>query len=91
VSSHTGDYSVDSGSNTLQWSVPTISSDQSTGALEFSVETDDTEAFYPVKASFIAPTSLAGVLVAAVTGNDDGEEVTFSQDATVSADEYQVA
>jgi hypothetical protein len=82
---------VDYGSNTLQWSVPTISADQSTGALEFSIETDDTEAFYPVKASFISPTSLAGVLVAAVTRTEDEGEVTFSQDATASTDEYQVA
>jgi hypothetical protein len=91
VTSHTGEWSVDHDTNSLQWSVGTVSAAESTGALEFSVNTADVEDLYPVQASFVAATSLAGVLASTVTLSESGADVGFSQDAVVSTKEYQVA
>lgn len=46
--------------------------------------------FFPVKVSFVAQGSIAGVKVAAVTRVDSSEEVVFSEDATVSVENYTV-
>jgi hypothetical protein len=91
VTSHTGEWTVDDETGTLQWSVGTVSAAESTGALEFTVNSSDVDALYPVQASFVAATSLAGVLAASVTHPDSGADVVFSQDAVVSTKEYQVA
>jgi hypothetical protein len=91
VSSHSGEWSVDYATNTLKWSVGTVSSAETTGALEFSVASADAEVFYPISASFVAATSLAGILVSSVTHSETGAEVSFSQDPVLSTSEYQVA
>ena len=67
-----------------------ISADDSSGTLEFSVAGDDAGTFFPVKASFIAEGSLIGLSVASVTRVDNGEAAAFSQDISVSADDYHV-
>jgi hypothetical protein len=82
---------VDYASNTLQWTVGVVSASESTGSLEFSVNASDAEVFYPVQASFVTATSLAGVLVSSVTDSESGADVTFSQDAVASTKEYALA
>lgn len=51
---------------------------------------DDAGAFFPVKVAFVAQGSLAGIGVTRVTRVNGGEEVVFSSDAVVSAEEYVV-
>lgn len=64
--------------------------DDRSGSLEFSVGGDDAGAFFPVKASFVAQGSLAGVSVASIDLIDGGA-VTFSQEAVLSVDNYVVS
>ena len=64
--------------------------DDRSGSLEFSVGGDDASAFFPVKVTFAAQGSLAGVSVASVELVDGGT-VTFSQEATVSIENYLVS
>lgn len=58
--------------------------------MEFTVGGDDPGAFFPVKVSFIAQGSTAGVRLATVTRVDSEEEVVFSEDATVTIENYTV-
>lgn len=51
---------------------------------------DDAGAFFPVKVTFVAQGSLAGIGVAKVTRVNGGEEVVFSSDAVVNVEEYVV-
>ena len=46
--------------------------------------------FFPVKVSFVAQGSIAGVKVAAVSSVENNESVVFSEDATVSVENYTV-
>lgn len=90
VSSHTGEWSLNPSSHSLDWSIPQVDADDRSGSLEFSVGGDDTGTFFPVKVSFVAQGSLAGVSVASVDLVDGGA-VTFSQEATVSIENYVVS
>jgi hypothetical protein len=58
--------------------------------LEFSIGGDDAGAFFPVKVSFAAHGSLAGVSIASVDLVDGGA-VKFSQEAIVSIENYVVS
>ncbi|TFK56783.1 hypothetical protein OE88DRAFT_1650241 [Heliocybe sulcata] len=90
VSSHSGDWALNPSSHSLDWTIQKISSDERSGSLEFSVGGDDAGAFFPVKASFIGQGSMAGVHVSSVTSLDGEEEVVFSEDATITAEDYLI-
>jgi len=90
VSSHTGEWSLNPSSHSLDWSITLVNADDRSGSLEFSVGGDDAGAFFPVKVTFVAQGSVAGVSVASVD-LVDGKPVTFSQEAVVSIENYVVS
>ncbi|KAI0778833.1 hypothetical protein BD413DRAFT_685354 [Trametes elegans] len=90
VSSHSGEWALNPSSHSLDWTIPLINSEERSGSLEFSVGGDDTGAFFPVRVQFIGEGSIAGVHLASVKRVDDGEEVPFSEDATVTVENYTV-
>ncbi|KAG8901394.1 hypothetical protein FRB99_005330 [Tulasnella sp. 403] len=91
VGTHTGSYHIDSTSNALVWTVPLVSPSQAkSGSMEFTIEGEDTSAFFPVKVDFAAEGSLVGVGVDRVLRSDGEEEVIFSQDATCITEEYTI-
>jgi hypothetical protein len=65
VNSHSGTWTLNPSTHSIDWSIPLITSDadSKTGTLEFSVGGDDVEAFFPVKASFVAQGSLGNIQV----------------------------
>lgn len=63
-----------------------MDSDERSGTLEFSIGGDEASAFFPVKVTFVGEGSIAGVRLASVTRVDTGEDVVFSEDASVSID-----
>ena len=89
VSSHTGEWALNSSSHSLDWTIPLINAEDKSGSLEFSVGGDDAGVFFPVKVSFVGQGSIAGVKVASVT-RIDGGDVVFSEDATISVENYTV-
>ncbi len=90
VSAHSGDWSLNASTHSLDWSIPIISADEKSGTLEFSVGGDDADTFFPVKVNFIAQGSLIDMGVSSVVQASDGSDVEFSQDVTISADDYSV-
>jgi len=90
VSAHSGDWSLNASTHSLDWSIPIISADEKSGTLEFSVGGDDAGTFFPVKVNFIAQGSLIDMGVSSVVQASDGSDVVFSQDVTISADDYSV-
>ncbi|KAN0073688.1 hypothetical protein V8E55_012165 [Tylopilus felleus] len=90
VSDASCNWSLNPSTHALNWSIPRISAEERSGTLEFSVGGDDAGAFFPVKVAFVAQGSLAGIAVVKVTRVSGGDEVVFSSDAVVSADEYVV-
>ncbi|KAI9060474.1 hypothetical protein FKP32DRAFT_1595223 [Trametes sanguinea] len=90
VSSHSGEWALNPSSHSLDWSIPLINAEERSGSLEFSVGGDDTGVFFPVRVSFIGEGSIAGVHLASVTRVEGGDEVTFSEDATITVENYTV-
>ncbi|KAG9009710.1 hypothetical protein FRB94_011565 [Tulasnella sp. JGI-2019a] len=92
VGSHAGSYTMDTNSGALIWTVPLVSSsDNKSGSLEFTVDGEDTTAFFPVKVEFAAEGSLVGVQVEqAVKDVVGGDAVVFSQEVTCQTEEYTV-
>ena len=90
VSSHSGEWALNSSSHSLDWNIPLINAEDKSGSLEFSVGGDDAGVFFPVRVSFVAQGSVAGVKVASVTRVEGGDQVVFSEDASVSVENYTV-
>ncbi|KAH8119762.1 hypothetical protein DFH11DRAFT_5704 [Phellopilus nigrolimitatus] len=92
VASHTGEWSLNASTHSLDWSIPLISAeaDTTSGTLEFTVGGDDAATFFPVRVAFVAQGSVVGMAVGTVTRVDTGEDAVFSQEVTLSADEYLV-
>ena len=90
MSSHTVDWALNPSSHSLDWTISRIDVEERSGTLEFSVGGDDAGAFFPVKVSFVGQGSVAGVRLASVTRLDNGEEVVYSEDASVVVDGYSV-
>ncbi|KAG8927382.1 hypothetical protein FRC03_001093 [Tulasnella sp. 419] len=91
VSSHSGSYSVDPQSNSLIWTIQKVSSTENkSGSLEFSIEGDDTSAFFPVKVDFAAEGSLVGVDVEGATAVDGSPVETFSCEVVCTTDDYLI-
>ncbi|KIP03920.1 hypothetical protein PHLGIDRAFT_76844, partial [Phlebiopsis gigantea 11061_1 CR5-6] len=90
VSSHTGEWALNSSSHAIDWLVGRVDPQERSGTLEFTVGGDDVGAFFPVRVAFVAQGSIAGVSLASVARVDDGGEVVFSEDASVVVDNYTV-
>ncbi|KAI0094166.1 hypothetical protein BDY19DRAFT_1061213 [Irpex rosettiformis] len=90
VSSHSGEWALNGSSHAIDWIVGRVDADESSGTLEFSIGGDDIGAFFPVHVSFVAQGSIAGVRVASIARVDNGEEVTFSEDASVALKNFTV-
>ncbi|CAL1694674.1 unnamed protein product [Somion occarium] len=87
---HAGEWTLNSHSHSIDWIVGQVDAESRSGTLEFSVGGDDPGAFFPVKVSFVGQGSMAGVRIASVTRVDNGEEVVFSEDASITVDSYSV-
>ncbi|KAI0033954.1 hypothetical protein K488DRAFT_77530 [Vararia minispora EC-137] len=90
VSSSTGDWQLNPSSHSLDWSTAIVTPEDRSGSMEFSIGGDDVGMFFPVKISFVAQGSIAGVRLASVLRADNGEAVIFSEDASVTVDNYAV-
>lgn len=90
VSNHTGEWSLNSSSHAIDWNIGRVDSQDRSGTLEFSVGGDDPGVFFPVKVGFVAQGSLAGARVASVAKVEDGEDVPFSEDASLVVLNYTV-
>lgn len=107
VTSTSEKWAVNPSTHSLDWTIPEISAESTTGSLEFNVGGDDPEAFFPVKANFVGSGSIAKVLVSGCLDMlfpfsftfqiDDARqaandnEVAFSQDRTFYVGEFTIS
>ncbi|KAI0059417.1 hypothetical protein BV25DRAFT_1828935 [Artomyces pyxidatus] len=90
VASHSGEWQLNPSSHSLDWSTSLVNAEERSGSLEFSISGDDVGVFFPVKVNFVGLGNIVGVRVASVSRVDTGEEVVYSEDATITADNYYV-
>ena len=58
--------------------------------MEFSIGGVDVSMFFPVRVSFVGQGSIAGIRIASVSRVDTGDDVVFSEDASVVTQSYTV-
>jgi len=93
-----GQWSLNAGAHALEWSIPLVAAapsadgtaNETSGSMEFTVGGEDADAFFPVKVSFVALSSLLGLEVAKVTRVDNAQDVLFSQETTLTVEDFQV-
>ena len=90
MASHSGEWQLNPSSHRLDWTIPLVKGEDRTGSLEFSINGNDVNAFFPVQVSFVGLGNTVGVRVASVSQVDNGEDVVFSEDASFITDNYLV-
>ena len=90
MNSHTGEWQLNPSSHSLDWQIALVTPEERSGSLEFTIDGDDVGMFFPVRVSFVGQGSIAGVRLASVVRADSGEDVVFSEDASVVANNYLV-
>lgn len=76
---------VNQATSNLEWSIPSISEDNSSGTLGFSCAADDADEFFPVTVTYATTTPLCGLDVALVIAADEAAGVIqFSKEVSVT-------
>ncbi|ORX98913.1 clathrin adaptor, mu subunit [Basidiobolus meristosporus CBS 931.73] len=85
-----GHYNFDRSSRCLDWEIPIVDQDNKSGSLEFSVGSDDTNAFFPVNVSFVSEQTYSGIEVSKLELYGTGDEPIYSKEVLLIAEEYSV-
>ena len=74
----------------LEWSIPSINEDNQSGTLEFIMNGDEEEIFFPIEITFTAETLLGGPEIAAVVDGANNEPITFSNEYSLTVPSYTI-
>ncbi|KAK4053585.1 coatomer subunit delta [Microbotryomycetes sp. JL221] len=87
-----GSYSLSPDGQRLEWVLDEVSDNAGTtsGSLEFEVEGDDVDAFFPVVVDFVSQKGVCGVEVLSVSNPADNSPFEFSVDSLLDVEKYQV-
>jgi len=86
-----GSSEYDNKQSILRWKIPVVDSSNPSGSLEFTIPyTGETSLLYPIELSFSSNTTFVGINIAEVVLADGEKPVTFSQEAQVSTESYQI-
>ncbi|KDE04196.1 hypothetical protein MVLG_05357 [Microbotryum lychnidis-dioicae p1A1 Lamole] len=87
-----GSYSLNPETSRLDWVIDEVSvaAGTTSGSLEFEVDGDDVDAFFPVVVDFVSQKGLSGVEILSVTNPADQSQVDFSIDSLLAVDKYEV-
>jgi len=90
VAPHSGEWQLNPSSHRLDWTIPLVNAEDRSGSLEFSINGNDVNAFFPVQVSFVGLGNTVGLRVASVSRVDNDEDVVYSEDASFNIDSYLV-
>ncbi|KAM0786016.1 hypothetical protein ACM66B_006832 [Microbotryomycetes sp. NB124-2] len=87
-----GSFSLSHDGSRLDWVLEEVSDAAGTtsGSMEFEVEGDDVDAFFPVVVDFISQKGVCGVEVLGVSNPSDNSAFEFSVDSLLDVEKYQV-
>ncbi|KAJ3128416.1 Coatomer subunit delta [Nowakowskiella sp. JEL0407] len=85
-----GHYQIDRQRRTIEWKLPIIDETNKVGLLEFSVESEDVGAFYPISANFTSNSLYLDVEIDQVYFVANQDSVSFSKETLLAVDEYTV-
>ncbi|KAI9197456.1 uncharacterized protein BJ171DRAFT_519581 [Polychytrium aggregatum] len=85
-----GHYNINRAAHTLEWQLPLVDRSNASGVLEFSVQSEDVDGFYPIKVNFFSPRLICAVAVADIQTTDSGSPVQFSKETSLTVEDYSV-
>ncbi|KAK4048515.1 coatomer subunit delta [Microbotryomycetes sp. JL201] len=87
-----GSYSLSSDGSRLDWVLDEVSEQagSTSGSMEFEVEGDDVDAFFPVVVDFVSQKGVCGVQVLSVSNPADNSAFEFSVDSLLDVERYEV-
>ena len=85
-----GDWTQNTTDHILEWNIGSVSTENSSGTLEFKVQANDLDSFFPINIQFDSETSFCGVNVRQAILVESGESVEFDQKTVVLSEEYSV-
>ena len=90
VSAVAGEYKFDQRGKSLTWRITDVSGEHSSGQLEFTAMTADTDSFYPIQVDFASEETLSGLVVSGVVQVEDEKEVEFVGDHRLEVEKYTI-
>ena len=85
----TGTYELDPRQKRLNWMIPHLDSANGAGMLEFSVQSEDVNGFYPIQVQFSSKSLFCDISIRQVSGAN-GEPLEFASDQLLETDKYTV-
>jgi hypothetical protein len=86
-----GEYTVDPRKRCILWSIPLLDSSNASGMLEFSVQSEDLSAFYPIQVSFLSKSLFCDVQVEQITSLTTGGVLDYAAEKSLGTESYSVA
>ena len=86
----TGSTEFESRKGLLHWRVPLIDSSSNTGSMEFTVPAANASSFFPVHVSFRSNTTFCALQVVAVSEEGSNSNVEFTQDTSLTVEQYDI-
>ncbi|KAJ3201835.1 Coatomer subunit delta, partial [Clydaea vesicula] len=81
-----GDYFIDKQKRQIDWQLPLIDNSNASGVLEFTVNSDDTNAFFPVNVIFNSVKTFCDVKVVDVVEFNSGSPIQSSKEVLLTTD-----
>uniref|UniRef100_A0A7S0BJU1 Coatomer subunit delta n=1 Tax=Rhodosorus marinus TaxID=101924 RepID=A0A7S0BJU1_9RHOD len=85
-----GEYEFNQRTSSLIWMIPVINSSNSSGSFEFTTAPADSNSFFPVSVSFTSKATYAQIAVTGCANAMSEESVKFSQEVSLSTDEFTI-
>ena len=86
----TGSYELDPRTKTLIWKIGHLDASNGSGMLEFTVQSEDINGFYPLSVHFESKSLFCDVGVNQVLGSSNGEGLEFALDKSLLTEKYTV-
>ncbi|TPX72001.1 hypothetical protein CcCBS67573_g05988 [Chytriomyces confervae] len=83
-------YQVNRAARTIEWQLPLIDTRNKSGVLEFTVQDEDVNGFFPIRVSFTSARPYCSVSVGEVAAVADGSPVAFSQEVVLMTEDYSI-
>jgi coatomer subunit delta len=77
-------------SSTVEWRVDMVDDSNRSGAMEFSVDTTDADALFPIQVMFTSAGTVCDLKVESVTDARSGAPIVFASTASLSVEEYEI-
>jgi len=88
VSEVEGSYNINHQNRYVEWQIPIIDADNRSGSMEFSVQGNDTNSFFPVRVNFTSSQSFSNINIADIQLVENGSSVTYSHETRLMPDNY---